>query len=224
MICVSIIIFGQKERNMKSYIRLLAVLFLTGISGHAIANGLSKSEITFKGIRFDKPGEMEKVKQMCLETPELDAQYHKYQRFPSNCEAEPNSNDYGLDQVYFNTSFGSLENGMQFTKGENDTLIGVSIFSSSERISTLVEALKAKYGKPKVNPVLLEMGNGAKVTREIMIWIDSRGTVMKLNTAAESASAKADLRYGRLSIESARLRTIKAKMKDEVTSAIKDNL
>lgn len=205
----------------KRYTRLLAVLFLTGISGLAIADGLSKSEITFKGIRFDKPGEMEKVKQMCLESPELDTLFHKYQnRFPSNCEAEPNSNDHGLDQVSFTTSFGSLEQSIQFTKGANDTLIGISIFSSVGEILTLVKALNAKYGASKVKPVQLEMRNGAKITREILTWNDRRGTVMTLNTATESS----DLRYGRLSIESAQLRTIKAKMKDTVTSAIKSNL
>lgn len=211
---------------MNRFTRLLAILFLTGVSGLVIADGKSKSEITFKGIQFDKPGEMEKVKQMCLDTPaERDVVGIKIQhRFPINCVPEPNSNHHGLDQVFFTTSFGSLEQSIQFTKGENDSLIGVSIFTSSAEIVTLVDALNAKYGAPRVNPVLLEMKNGAKVTREILTWADSRGTVMTLNTAAESVSAKADLRYGSLSIESARLRTIKTKMKDAVTSAIKDNL
>lgn len=210
----------------KHYTKLLTILFMIGISGFAVADEQSKSEITFKGIQFDKPGEMKKVEKMCLKTPEFESiDDSKFQnRYPSNCIAEPNSNYHGLDQVSFTTSFGSLENSIQFTKGANNTLIGVSIFSSVEEILTLVEALKAKYGVPRVTPVILEMRNGAKVTREILIWTDRRGTVMTLNTAAESTSAKADLRYGRLSIESAQLRTIKAKMKNAVTSAIKDNL
>ena len=89
---------------------------------------------------------------------------------------------------------------------------------------TLWIALNAKYGEPRINTVLLEMKNGAKVTREILTWADSRGTVMTLNTAAETVSAKADLMYGSLRIESARLRAIKTKMKDAGTSSIKDNL
>jgi len=211
---------------VKHYTRLLTILFLIGISGFSVAAEQSKSEITFKGIQFDKPGEMEKVKQMCLDTPEFKSIGNsKFQnRFPSNCVAEPNTNYHGLDQVSFTTSFGSLEESIQFTRGANNSLISVSIFSSVEDILTLVEALKDKYGAPKVTPVLLEMRNGAKVTREILTWTDRRGTVMTLNTAAESTSAKADLRYGSLSIESMQLRTIKAKMNDAVKSAIKNNL
>lgn len=216
----------QKERTMSRFTRLFAILLLTGVSGFVIADGKSKEEITFKGIQFDKSGEMKRVKQMCLDTPaERDVVGVKIQqRYPINCVAEPNSHDYGLDQISFTTSYGSLEGDIRFSKGQNDSLIGVSIFASSAKIVTLVPALTAKYGAPRVNPVLLEMINGTKVTRDILTWIDSRGTLMTLNPAAESLSAKADLRYGRLSIESARLRAIKAKMKDADTSAIKDNL
>ena len=213
--------------TLKCYTRLLTILLLTGLSSLVNAADLTKVEITFKGIQFDKPGEMEKVKQMCLDTPaEREVVGIKIpQRSPSNCVAEPNSNDHGLDQVSFDTSFGSLEKTrIQFSRGAKDTLISVSIFSSADDVMALVEPLMAKYGAPKVKPVVLEMRNGAHITREILTWTDRRGTVMTLNPAAESVSAAADLRYGRLSIESAQLRTIKAKMKDAVTSAVKSNL
>lgn len=196
--------------------KLLVVLSLTGITCLAIAAEPTKPEITFKGIRFDIPGEMEKVKQMCLESVKNEAS--------SKCTAKSNPEHYGVDQTYFKTSYGSLNEGVIFYNGTDDTLIGVSILYQVEELMTLIEPLKAKYGEPKISPFVVEMKNRANVAREILTWTDSRGTVMILNTAARTPQVKADLRYGRLSIESAQLRTIEAKVKDATTSAIKDDL
>lgn len=187
----------------------------------------TKVEITFKGIHFDKPGEMEKIKQLCLAESE-----YKYiaggrfqNRFPITCIAEPNPSDHGLSQVSFEASFGSLRQSViRFTKGKQDSLIGVSIFGSVEEISTLVPALLDKYGPPKLSPIIIELNNGNRVTRELMKWTDVRGTVMTLNTAAATTNAKADLRFGTLTIESVQLRSIKGSKSDKFKDAIKENL
>jgi hypothetical protein len=207
-------------------VRLTALILAFTITGCS-PKETTKVEITFKGIHFDKPEEMEKIIRLCLAESE-----YKYiagrrfqNRFPITCIPEPNPNDHGLIQVSFEASFGSLKQSViRFTKGKQNSLIGVSIFGSVEEISTLVPALLDKYGPPTLSPIIIELNNGNRVTRELMKWTDVRGTVMTLNTAAASTSAKADLRVGTLTIESVQLRSIKGSKSDEIKDAIKENL
>ena len=199
---------------MQRIITNLAFSLLLGFSAHAFSADLTKTIIVYKDIQFGKPGEMQKLKQKCLASTEF--------RSPDDCSTKPNTADFGLDDLRFSDTFGPREGPVLFTKGPDDSLIGVNVFFVSSYLPAYIDSLTAKYGQPDVKPFVVVLKSGQTATRELLTWTDSRGTVMTLRTAVDTPQMKNDVEFGRIRIESVQLRAIKEKI--NAASAIKDNL
>lgn len=128
--------------------------------------GVAKEEITFKGIPFNQPGQLDRVLQLC------DKKENSYDG--DKCKKlQPESGRFS-----FFLQYGTLYmfNLMGFQMDSDGRLQAVDGSPSSGQVPNLVNSLSMKYGPPLIEESIFQTVGGAKYPNKTSSWIDAKGT------------------------------------------------
>lgn len=135
--------------------------------------GIATEAITFKGIPFDQPNQLENLMTLCAETKRNLEHKILGDKIESKCKSP--SNGY----LWFQVSYGPMDQaGMAFKVNDTGALTKVSLPLERQQVSPLVAVLTQKYGSAKIEEDEIRNGIGNIFDRQIFSWSDQKGNIM----------------------------------------------
>lgn len=139
--------------------------------------GITKTEITFKGVPLGVPGSRSQLKDLC-------------QKESENSRDPMCNDDNGVGFLRF--SYGNIESTpFLFSIDERGAINRVSKIISREDAAALIPLLKEKYGQPKEEVEIVENGLGTKFGIQTSTWRDQHDNEIEIESRLRSDLTRA---------------------------------